>query len=446
MSFKINYNIIIYKLLISYIFSYVTFPLFNDTGNITGNSPKEIIEKLLNSKLYIIVNIGSEKVDVKCQLLPNREEFMIAGENIKNHKYNESNSKSYNCSNCAIKYFDGCIYSEGIISTEDLNIQSNNKDIDILHNINFILGTKSKDENPPKGFVGLLLSYYDTYRDYNLIINLRNLNITNSYFWHLNFDNEPKMVIGGFPHDLDNKKYNSEKFFNVYTIKTGYYIYYGLSFTHIYYDNIINTELSLDKNAVIRFDYGLVSAPNETGIILEKKFFEEFYTNNICFKEILKSKEYFIYCRNTKEFDIKKFKSIYFKSFDLDIIFELKNEDLFFYKGDYVYFLIVFKGNSWTFGELFLKKYYLTFNQDQKTIGYYKSIEYEESYEDNEQKININLIFIIIVLMIIILLLGIVLYNKSGKRKNRTNELDDSFEYKESINNIEDENDNKKIF
>ena len=48
--------------------------------------------------------------------------------------------------------------------------------------------------------------------------------------------------------------------------------------------------------------------------------------------------------------------------------------------------------------------------------------------------------------MIIILLLGIVLYNKSGKRKNRTNELDDSFEYKESINNIEDENDNKKIF
>ena len=199
-------------------------------------------------------------------------------------------------------------------------------------------------------------------------------------------------------------------------------------------------------------------APEEIGTFLGKEFFGEYFEKNICFKETFGNlNEIFIYCKNVKEFDVKKFKSIYFKSVDLNSIFELNYKDLFYYKDNYVYFLLLFKGISWIFGELFLKKYYLVFNQDLKTIGYYQNIENIENIEirenekpdnNNENKDNfdfkINLTHILLILILLsILIVGTVLYCKKGKRKNRANELDDNYEYNESINDTK--NDNNEI-
>ena len=444
MLLNLKYFIFIY--LILPIFSYVSFPLNNDDYNLTlTDSPKETMEKLINSKLHIIVNIGSEKVNIKAYIVLNREEFMIGGKRINYNKYNESNSKSYKCeiSNCSIKeFYDGCQYTNGIISTEDFNILNDKNEISVVKKMKFILGTKAKDENTPEGFVGFKLSYYDSNLEYNLIYILKNLNVTNSYFWHLNYDNEPKMIIGGFPHDLNSKKYNPQKFFstNALTLNGGYYIYWGLEFSQIYYDNM-TFGLSTDKSASIRFDYKLIRAPEETSILLEKEFFSIYYNKNICFKERLKTKELFIYCKNINEFDAKKFKNIYFKSVDLNCFFELNFKDLFYYKDNYIYFSMLFKGNSWIFGELFLKKYYLVFNQDQKTVGYYKNINIEipNGRNENEFKVDILLISLILFLICIIVVL-IIVYFKKGKRKSRTNELEDNYEYNESINNIENYN------
>ena len=449
-------KIFILILLISSIYSYIEFPLNIDDKNISStDTPYEIITKLLVSKMYIIIKIGSEKINVKSYLILNRAEFMISGKDIKYHKYNELNSKSYNCSDCLIKNYYYGYFSQGIKSFEDLYIKNDKNEENIIHNMKFILGIKSNENEPPEAVIGLHLPYHDSDPDYNFIVSLKKANATNSYYWFLNFDNESKMIIDGFPHDINNKKYNADKFITTNALYNGYIIIWGLTFSNIYYDNInLNISQTL-KKATIQFNNGLIIAPEEIGTFLGKEFFGEYFEKNICFKETFGNlNEIFIYCKNVKEFDVKKFKSIYFKSVDLNSIFELNYKDLFYYKDNYVYFLLLFKGISWTFGELFLKKYYLVFNQDLKTIGYYQNIENIENIENrknekpdnnNENKDNfdfkINLTHILLILILLsILIVGTVLYCKKGKRKNRANELDDNYEYNESINDTKNDN------
>ena len=311
----------------------------------------------------------------------------------------------------------------------------------------FILGTKAKDTNPPEGFVGLHLPFYDSDIEYNLIRSLKNSNATKSYYWFLTFGNESKFVVDAFPHELNSKKYKSNKIKDIESLNDGYYVEWGLNFRDIYYDNkSINISNEGEKIAKIKLDYKLIIAPEETGFMLEKLFFGEYFKNNICFKETLGYyKEYFIYCKNIKEFKADKFKNIYFKNIELNSIFELNYKDLFYYKDDYIYFLMVFKGISWIFGELFLRKYFLVFNQDSKTIGYYEGTGIKnEEIKKNKFELKANLTIILLILIFIsIIVVGIILYNKKGKRKNRANELDDDYEYSSSINNIK--NNNNKI-
>ena len=438
---------IILLFLISTVFPYLTFPLYNDDYNFTSlDTPKEVIEKFLNSKLYININIGSKKAIVKSYLVLDRAEFMIAGKDIKNHKYNELNSISYNCSYCKNTSLSYGSYSKGILSTEDFHIENEKNEIITINNMKFILGTESSSPSPPEGFIGLNLPYFDSLIEFNFIVSLKKSNATNSYYWHLNFGNKSKLIVDGFPHEINNTKFNYKEFTKSETINDGYFLIWGLNFTDIYYHNSSNKiiEKEEQKVAKIQFDYGLVLAPDEFCAFLEKNFFEEYYSKNICFKETLGNyKESFIYCKNIKEFNIKEFKSLYFKNIALNTIFELNKEDLFFYKDDYIYFLMLFKGVSWTFGQLFLKKYYLVFNQDEKTIGYYESIDKEN--KNDKFKLKDYLILILLFLILIsIIVVGIIIYSKNRKRKNRANELyDDDYEYNSSINANEEAN--KKI-
>lgn len=444
--FRYVYKILNFLSLFSIIFTYIYFPLYNDDYNLTDNdSHNRTIQKLIESKLYIMINIGSEKKEVKSYIILKRNELMIAGDNVKNHSYSESKSKSYNCSYCKNKNYAYGLYNEGVISREDFNILNNRNEMKIFHNMKFILGTSSIWVNPPQGTVGLQLPYYDSEIDYNLIISLKNVNATNSSYWYFDF-NKSKMIIDGFPHELDSKIYKEDNYINTKTIDGGMFLIWGLKFSDIYYNDDNHTKLPSEKdNSVsINFEKKLIIAPENVLYILEEKFFGEYLKKNICFKESLGYyKENFIYCKNVKEFKIDKFKSIYFKNIDLYSIFELNYQDLFYYKGDYIYFLIIFKGVSWVFGDLFLRKYYLVFNQDLKTIGYYKNIV-EGNEFTNEKAFKFSLTHILLILILIsIIVVGVVLYKKSGKRKSRANELDDDYEYNTPINN--EGNDKNKI-
>ena len=255
------------------------------------------------------------------------------------------------------------------------------------------------------------------------------------------------MVVDGFPHDLNNKKYNSKKFVqtNAISVDSAYLKYplWALKFSDIFYGDI-NMNLSQEnKTALIQFDFGMIVAPKETQDIMEKEFFNEYYKKNICFNDSLTISNY-IYCKNVKDFNVNNFKSIYFKSVDLNIIFELSYEDLFYYTNEYIYFLILFREYKWIIGEIFLKKYHLVFNQDEKTIGYYLGVEKSKNEQDtndknNESKFEFSLIHILLILILLtLIIIGIILYTKKGKRKNRANELDDdNYEYSSPINDAE---------
>ena len=89
---------------------------------------------------------------------------------------------------------------------------------------------------------------------------------------------------------------------------------------------------------------------------------------------------------------MKKFPTLYFYNSELNYTFELTYKDLFFEKGNFIYFYIIFYDfpedaqnyywsfiSRWELGMPFLKKYFFTYDYDGKCIGYY-----------NEKKIIIN--------------------------------------------------------
>ena len=95
-------KIILFIYLISSIFSYVIFPLKKDkieNSSSYNNKQKDFFDSLLNSGLYITLNIGSQKTAIKTFLIQNKVELIIAGKNIINHKYDETESTTYNMTN-----------------------------------------------------------------------------------------------------------------------------------------------------------------------------------------------------------------------------------------------------------------------------------------------------------------------------------------------------------
>ena len=82
----------------------------------------------------------------------------------------------------------------------------------------------------------------------------------------------------------------------------------------------------------------------------------------------------FYYCNiSVKNILYENIKSIKFFSFELSYIFELTKEELFYIKGDYIYFNIIFctkEFNYWLMGQIFTTKYNFVFNTDTKKIGF----------------------------------------------------------------------------
>jgi len=172
--------------------------------------------------------------------------------------------------------------------------------------------------------------------------------------------------------------------------------------------------------------------------ILEKEFFKNYMTKNICFKEIYGyERNIFYYCKNTKEFNPKKLKEINFKNVQLESNFVFDYNDLFFYKDDLAYFLILFREidiNSFRIGEIFLKKYNLVFNHDSKMIGFYSNINDNKIENKNIIKdkggSNFSLTnILLIIILVCILILGLFFFKRRLNRKIRANELEDKYSY-----------------
>ena len=164
----------IFLLFISNAFSYLILSLNKEKNNLElVTEPKEIIQKLYFVEIYAIIQIGSEKAQVKAFLTQERTELAIAGKNIKNHKYDESLSKSYFCVYNHTKDFYNGVFREILLSKEDFYIKNDNNEIQKIEQLNFVLATKSYYQEPYEGVLGLQLPFLDSENEYNIIRSLK---------------------------------------------------------------------------------------------------------------------------------------------------------------------------------------------------------------------------------------------------------------------------------
>ena len=138
---------------------------------------------------------------------------------------------------------------------------------------------------------------------------------------------------------------------------------------------------------------------------------------------------------------MKKFPEIKFIKTDLEESFNLTYIDLFFTKGNNIYFLIVFNhlyDEVWELGKPFLNKFTFSYNFDSKIIYYYKDIDGDiEEFEKNKNANNFknkngNIFFIIILslfLGLLCFLIGRIIYNKKRSKLIKARELEQNFSY-----------------
>ena len=362
---------------------------------------------------------------------------------------------------------------DSYISDSDYYLKNNNTYINITNIFNKIKLDSNKTDHL-EILIGLGISQFNLSHDCISFAEeiKKNDNTAKTYTWSIkysefsnqnnNFDGE--MILGIEPHEyqpLIYKELNYRTINSYVNEDSDYYPMFenndfGILFNSIYFYN--NNDISSENEIKIRdpssmdgffsFNFGMVQSPHEYMTLIQSNFFDKYPCKKVTF-----SLYYFTFvCDKNQlktEIFIKSFPTLYFKHIDINYIFELTSKDLFVEENNKLYFMIYSSDTlelRWNFGEIFLKKYFFTFNQNKKSIGFYESLKDngdEDSHNRNKNynnNIGITILLIGIGLIIINIIIGILIWKKVCKnnRKKRANELkDDNYDYltDNSINN-----------
>jgi hypothetical protein len=216
------------------------------------------------------------------------------------------------------------------------------------------------------------------------------------------------------------------------------------------------------KHVELYVNFPYIVAPRDYEAFIRKAFFQKLLLERVCdYTDRLNGEEYSAYvCEGSELFlEIleKKFPDLIFEHEELEEKFIFTAKDLFTYnmynKSDTkLYFMVLFPRTkdmyhpmNWYLGTPFFKKYILSFNYDNKMIGYLKQNDIpssENKFSVFKKEIIIGVIFAFSV--ILAFTLGIYTHKRlsKGPRKSKANELDDdNFEYvnKNEINEEDNE-------
>ena len=274
---------------------------------------------------------------------------------------------------------------------------------------------------------------------------LKSLGIINSLITTIVYtsDKEGLIYIGDYPHIINKNLYKEDEFMTAYTYQLqGCSSQLNLRLNRLYLINKNKEYIDLENN-IISFNFGL-------GIILCTKeyynkiiniFFSDYFDKNICVEDKInkgRNEYYILSCKKTKEFKIEEFPSLFFFKEEFKFFFELNYKDLFKEINNIYYFLVIyfpFSNNYFELGKPFIKKYKITYNPEINTINFYNNLLKKKNNNNKDIRNNIFNRFVIIFIIgifIIILLLIIFIYiikKVFHKRKLRTNELDDEYDY-----------------
>ena len=449
-------------------------------SNISENNITNTSEKFLRKSLYTENLIGTPAQTININIFETTFSFYIGEkmcDKIPATYYKCSDSSSYIATTGII---EDEYYGEGFISQEFFSFynSTNLKSNISSPKIKFFFKKNYRVTEAQQVCGDLGLKIKETYSDYDstssFIETVKRINLIDGYPWSYIFFEKDKnnkikningisneyimknyegvLILGESPHQYESNKYNESDLINVVAAKRAIDLYWDLIFKNIYFlqknNTVFNLNVSMQASLDINLNY--IIAPFWVFQNITEYFFKEYLNNNKCklnqaIKDFYNST--YISC-NKKDFnnnDIKKFPTIFFEHVNYNYTFNLNFNDLFEEFNDSILFLIHSTDSNlyWNLGKIFLKKYKFVFNQNSKTIGFYK--KNYNGQDENEEEIdngksvfeflknkNFWINFAWIMSCIVCLGLGAYFGHKYIKKekKRRANELkDDDYDY-----------------
>ena len=487
-SLKYVKNIKLFLLIFSLISisnSYLVFPLntliepnFQEINNSINFTSDDLLNYYLPNEMYTYIYIGTPKTKLYTYL-----DFENYGSYTDNSvcdlpsTYNNDTSSSFlPTSDYSVDFShfsDMCFAKETFYAYDFIN--SEQKNLKKMENLTFLYGTIPKNDSlyfrldSNRTITGYSCFHFSLqipssskYLD-SFIKQFKKNDYIETTYWTIEFNNDENdtknffgndtnLIIGVPPHKYNPEKYDEKNFRSIVSqLRIKNYDDYrvniwGMIFDKIFFmshnETLNNSEIIL-KTQKVKFDFSinLIEGSNDYLNNIENEFFNSLYNKNICFKEKRRSKKNGVYlviwCDKNYYEEIKKFPTLYFKSNELEYIFELNFEDLFMIHGDKIFFLILFRTSQgmFSFGKLFFKKYLFTFSFDNKIIGFYKDDLIINSQKDNNKNNEPNsdikekiIVFILSIVFIFVLFVIVIKIKKKylNNRQKRMNELMDN--------------------
>ncbi len=385
-------------------------------------------EYISNNKLITKVTLGTPKQEIPIEI-DFKEHYFYITDKIVNGIYDSTKSSSYiNTSKSNSYGFDNI--KECYTSFESFYFNNYTKK-EFLSKNDFLLITKTKKQNDEElSKLGLTLISYMEFYKYNLIYILKQNKTINSIIFYFEYltDSKGKLYIGTEPHNIQKNMFSNQNYKTKY-LDLSDSINWLFNFNNISFYNI-----SIASYRQIKFDanFNGIFPPTNIKEEIKEKAFNKLIEDKICSIESNDKFEYsFFVCE--KNFEIEKFQSLTFYLNDFNFTFTLTYEDLFIKNNNRYYCLILYEDKTlfgrmnWVIGEVFLKKYFIVFNQEKQMIGFYTKLN---------TSINLPISWILVFIFVTIsLILAIIVYKllNQKKRKIRANELEEDIEYVQKI-------------
>ena len=462
-------------------YSYLIFPIeylpeerylfYADTKNKSEESKEEMMRRIFYRNIMTTVEIGTPPRNVTMILDSDDDRHFFASNKrpkISNEPYheakyykfdldellNETESSTYKKGPCEAVDYNVFHYAE--ICTSKDNIIFHHKGQTSEKTFEFKLVRNNEDNIP--GLIGLLYNFKNTNTKFpNFINELRAQNLIDNNYWFFNFDKvspfnrvlQGQLVIGALPHDIFPEKFKKSNFVEIKKAKKAHFHgSWKIEFDKIFIDDKDYEYLLYNTVCSLNYEMYPIIGSLEFHFRIKEKFLEDMLEEKRCFsgtfhQNVVLAKELtFYYCNKTeKEFLYKAIPNMKFYLEEFGQMFELTKEELFYEKGDYIYFMIFFGGitfNYFSLGQMFTTKFNFVFNTFYQEIGFYKT---ENSKGIMEKKIKSNEIpylYIVIVLIPFISLFVGFLIGKTvfGKRTKKQNAKELTEEKDSSINKV----------
>ena len=386
----------------------------------TLENNNNFIDYIINNNIYVTIPIGNPSQFIKFNITMKSSSISITSFN--NYNYKDSNTYYAIEDEREIYKYK---FKNGFEATDNFLI--NNKQC----NFSFLFVTEMlEDFDIILGEIGLKIYEQNLYNKMNIILQLKQLDLINSYGFGFQYTEEYKgNLILGINYNKDEYNIINNGIENIFDS-------YNIKFNHIIIGN--EKELKYIKVNILIDLFGFIGTQEYLEII-KNKFFNPLLNEKKCFiVNDEKEDSNFFYIKCKKNIDLKKFPNLSFLSYDLKMYFNFTYQDLFKLNDDFYYFLIVFRilddNNSfWELGEIFFRKYNLLFDLDKKIIGFpiiksnYKKNEINKKEKSRIYKSFIIFLNFILICIIIFLILFILFLIKKKKIKNRIKEINNNY-------------------